>query len=30
MGSELMEFTTKEWAGANPAEITLERELRSV
>ncbi len=30
MGSELMEFTTKEWAGANPAEISLERELRSV
>ena len=30
MGSELMEFTTKSWAGVNPTEITLERELRSV
>ncbi|MBU3699904.1 MAG: DUF2236 domain-containing protein, partial [Candidatus Kapabacteria bacterium] len=29
MGSELMEFTTKKWAGANPTQITLERELQS-
>ncbi len=30
MGREMIEFTTKEWAGDNPAEITLERELQSV
>lgn len=30
MGVELMEFMTKQWAGTNPAAITLENELRSV